>query len=517
MHALFRRFGAVALATVTLLAACSASDGGPDGAGSPSGGGATTSSTAAGASGRTGPLSRFYDQRLRWHDCGGAFECARLTVPIDYAAPADGTITLALVRLPASGGGGDRRSLVLNPGGPGASGVQYARAAESVVSPAVRARFDIVGFDPRGVAGSSPIDCVNDRQLDRLLAVDGSPDDAAEERQVADDWMVLGEGCVRDRPKLARHMSTRDVARDLDVLRAALGDRRLTYLGKSYGTYIGATYAELFPKRVGRLVLDGMIDPALGDVEIARGQAIGFDRAFRAYLGWCLKRSCPFSGSVDDAQQQAKALLERIDGDPLPGERGRPVTEALAVIGVAAALYDEQSWPLLSQALREAKRGEGYTLLALADYYSDRGPRGRYTTNSIESLYAVSCLDRPVAKDLAAFHAEAQDFAKVAPVFGEFLAWGSIACARWPVPPANTPHPVVAKGSAPILVVGTTRDPATPYEWAESAAATFDRGRLLTYVGDGHTAYRRGSACIDRAVDRYFLDGTLPAAGTRCR
>lgn len=515
MHALFRRSGAVALVTATLVAACSASDGRPDASKSTDAGSRTTSARAAGTGVPSAALARFYNQQLDWDRCGGGFECARLTVPIDYARPSTGTIRLALVRLRAPGGG--ERSLILNPGGPGASGVTYARAAESVVSQAVRERFDIVGFDPRGVARSAPIDCVTDKQLDHLLAVDGSPDDEAEERQIADDWMVLGEGCLRDRANLARHMSTRDVARDLDVLRAVLGDRRLTYLGKSYGTYIGATYAELFPRRVGRLVLDGMIDPALPDEQIARGQAIGFDRAFRAYLAWCLKRSCPFSGGVDNAARQAKALLERIDRDPLPGETGRPVTEALAVIGVAAALYDEGSWSLLSQALREAKRGGGYTLLALADFYSDRGPRGRYTTNSIEALYAVSCLDRPVAGDLADFRAKAADFAAAAPVFGEFLAWGSLPCARWPVPPANTPHKVVAAGAAPILVVGTTRDPATPYEWSVSAAKAFENGRLLTYVGDGHTAYRRGSACIDRAVDRYFLSGTLPARGTRCR
>lgn len=466
---------------------------------------------------RTGPLTRFYDQRLRWRGCHGGFECSRLRVPVDYADPAAGSIRIAVVRLPA-GDDEARGSLVLNPGGPGGSGVDYALAAGLVVSRAVRERYDIVGFDPRGVARSAPISCVSDAELDDLLALDGSPDDPAEEQQVLDAWRVLGAGCAADRPQLAAHLSTKAAARDLDVLRAALGDRRLTYLGKSYGTYLGTTYAELFPKRVGRLVLDGQLDPAASGAEIAAGQARGFEGALRAYLASCLRRSgCPFTGSVAAAQTQVGALLDRTDAQPLRGERGRPVTEALAVIGIAAALYDTRTWSLLTRALREAARGDGRTLLALADYYSDRRPDGRFTSNAIEAQYAVNCLDRPEATDLASYRAAATELSASAPVFGEFLAWGSVACATWPVPPQNTPHRVTAAGARPILVVGTTRDPATPYSWAVSVAKQLESGRLLTYVGDGHTAYRQGSRCIDRAVDRFLLDGKLPRTGTRCR
>jgi len=313
-------------------------------------------------------------------------------------------------------------------------------------------------------------------------------------------------------------MGTRDVARDLDVLRAALGDRRLAYLGKSYGTYIGMTYAELFPGRVGRLVLDGPLDPASTSMEISAGQAEGFQRAFRAFLTDCVARSsCPFSGGVDGAESQVGRLLDRIDAEPLRGEPGRPVTQALTVLGVAAALYDEGSWGLLRRAFSEATRGQGTTFLALADYYSDRGPDSRFTTNSVEALYAVNCLDRPEETGLAGFRAAAVELSRTSPVFGEFLAWGALPCATWPFPPQGRPHAIAAQGAKPILVVGTTRDPATPYEWAEAAASQLASGRLLTFEGDGHTAYRRGSPCIDRAVDRYLLDGRLPAAGARCR
>ena len=505
--------GAAAVTLALVVSGCVATDDVRRGAD-------TESRAPAGASAapsRTGPLAPYYDQRLRWRGCHETFQCSRLVVPVDYEHPDGPTIRIAVVRLRA-GGGDPRGSLVLNPGGPGASGVDYALAATSVVSDAVRERYDVVGFDPRGVARSAPVSCVTDAELDALLALDGSPDDPAEERQVADRWRVLGAGCAEDRPLLTAHVGTRDAARDLDVLRAALGDRRLTYLGKSYGTYLGTTYAELFPRRVGRVVLDGQLDPAASGEQIAAGQAAGFHRAFRSFLADCLgRRSCPFTGSVDQAQDQVAALLDRVDGQPLRGEPGRPVTQALAVLGVAAALYDEGSWSLLVQAFREARRGSGQTLLALADYYSDRGPGGRFTTNAIEALYAVNCLDRPEAKELADYRAAAARVAESSPVFGPFIAWGSLPCASWPVPPQGTPHPVAAAGARPILVVGTTRDPATPYAWSVSVAEQLESGRLLTYVGDGHTAYRRGSTCIDRAVDRYLLDGTLPAAGTRCR
>lgn len=496
-----------------MLAGCvQSADGGP----APEGAAAAPAATVT-RSASAGPLARYKDQRLRWRDCRGGFECARLVVPVDYRKPRGGTLSLAVVRLPARRGDA-KASLLLNPGGPGASGVDYARAAERVVSEDVRERFDVVGFDPRGVARSRPLECLSDRELDRFLAADGSPDDAAEEQALARVSRTLGEGCVADRPGLTAHVGTRDVARDLNVLRAALGDRRLHYLGKSYGTYIGTTFAEMFPRRVGRLILDGVLDPALGGEEIAYGQAVGFQRAFRAFLRDCVRRSsCPLTGSVDSAQAQVGRLLDAIDARPLRGEPGRPVTQSLAVLGFAAAMYDERSWPVLRPGIAEALRGKGATLLALADYYSDRGPDGRYTTNAIEALYAVNCLDRPEGTELDTYRAAAARVESASPVFGAFIAWGGLPCASWPVPAQGSPHRVTAEGGQPILVVGTTRDPATPYEWARSTARALDSGRLLTLVGDGHTAYRKGSRCIDRAVDRYLMDGKLPARGTRCR
>ena len=517
-----RRAGtaAVLVAVALLLTGCSSD---PDvredraGAGTSSAGSADAGRTpAATTAARTGPLARYYEQRLRWSPCHRGFECSRLEVPLDYARPDGRTIRLAVVRLRRDGDG-PRRSLVLNPGGPGASGVDYALAADAVVSRAVRRRFDVVGFDPRGVQRSAPISCLTDAQLDRFNSIDASPDTPDEEQELLREWSGLGRGCLAGKPAVTAHVSTVETVRDLDVLRAALGDRRLSYLGKSYGTFLGLGYAGRFPKRVGRLVLDGQLDPTADGPALAAGQVAGFQRALESFLRDCVRRSsCPLDGDADAAGDQLAALVDGTDSDPLRGEDGRQVTQALVVYGVAAALYDVGSWPLLRQGIAEMRRGNGSTLLALADFYSDRGPRGRYTTNSLEAFYAISCLDRPETRTLEEQRAEAARLDAVSPVFGSFIGWGNLPCLGWPVPADPDEGEIPATGAAPILVVGTTRDPATPYEWARDVAQEVDGARLLTYDGDGHTAYRGGSSCIDRAVDRYLVGGRLPAVGTRC-
>jgi pimeloyl-ACP methyl ester carboxylesterase len=502
----------VATVLVLVVAGCTSSDGGAT-PGSASSGSAGRS--AGGSSAPEPRLARFYDQQLDWHNCSGGFECARLTVPVDYTQPAGATMRIAVDRLPSSGE--HRGSLVVNPGGPGVSGLHYARSAKTSVSPAVREHYDVVGFDPRGVGASRPIDCLTDRQLDAFNAQDGTPDSPAEEEALKRQGELMGGGCQRDDPALVGHMGTRDVARDVDVLRAVLGDDRLSYLGKSYGTYLGAIYADLFPARVGRLVLDGPLDPSSSDLDNARAQAVGFQRALDAFLVDCVQRSsCPFQGSRASADSRLQAMLDGTDARPLKGTAGRPVTQALATYGVAVALYDRGYWQFLREALGQALDGDGRSLLLLSDLYNDRGPGGRYTTNAGEAIYAVNCLDRPEVGDAATFRAEAAEVARISPIFGGFIVWANLTCTTWPVPAEGEPEPVHAVGAAPILVVGTTRDPATPYESAQALAEQLDSGHLLTYDGDGHTAYRLGSTCIDRAVDAYLLDGTVPADGARC-
>jgi pimeloyl-ACP methyl ester carboxylesterase len=500
-----------AITALCLLAACTS---GHDSArqSEPS----STSSATRGASSTADPdLAVYYDQKVRWQGCQDGFECAKVRVPVDYAAPSGASVALSVVRLPARGR--DRLgSLLINPGGPGASGIDYARVADTQISAAVRSHYDIVGFDPRGVGESAPIRCLSDAQTDEFTAQDGSPDSAAEESEVVRLSRLLGDRCAARNDGLLAHVGTRDVARDLDVLRGVLGEKKLDYLGKSYGTYLGATYAEMFPERVGRLVLDGVVDPAADTAALVRSQALGFERALASFVDDCLPRqTCPLSGDRAAALAQVSGILDHADRTPL--RASRPVTQSLTLLGIAYAMYAPSLWEVLREALSEAETGRGSTLLLLADSYLDRTSKGHYSTNGNDAIYAVTCLDRPETSDLAVLRVRATELAAVAPRFGAYLAWGTLPCGFWPAAAEGKAAPIRAAGAAPILVVGTTRDPATPYAFAQHVAAELESGRLLTYVGDGHTAYARGSACIDHAVDAYLDEGTLPARGTRCR
>ncbi|MDR8408287.1 alpha/beta hydrolase [Nonomuraea sp. 3-1Str] len=450
---------------------------------------------------------------LAWSGCGDGFQCAKLAVPLDHADPGGERIRISVIRLPATG---DRiGSLVLNPGGPGGSGVDYARAAQSVVSADVRARFDIVGFDPRGVGASAPIECLDDDRLDAFLALDATPDDAAEEAALERGSREFAEGCRAGAGKLLQHVGTVDAARDMEALREALGDEKLTYLGKSYGTFLGAVYADLFPGRVRALVLDGAVDPALSRFRFNTDQAAGFEGAFRAYVDDCLSRGdCPFrSRDADGALDELTALLRRTDRRPLPGG-DREVTETLALLGALTPLYNRGSWPTLTETLTQAMKGDGTMLLQNADLLLGRGPDGY--SNQTEANMAVNCIDGAYPKDVASYAKAAAGLARTAPRFGPYIAWSSLPCAYWPARPTFQNHPLVAKGAPPILVVGTERDPATPYAWARSLAGELQSGVLLTYEGDGHTAYFSGDTCVDTAVDRYLITGAPPKDGTTC-
>lgn len=462
-------------------------------------------------------LTRFYEQKLVWSDCEGG-QCSDLEVPLDYATPDGETIRIAVFRAPARKAGSRRGSLVVNPGGPGASGVDYARAADYIVTPQIRNVYDVVGFDPRGVARSAPIDCVSDRGLDRFLGQDPTPDDTAEQREFAATSKAFATECGRTAGPLLGHVSTREAAQDMDVLRAALGDDQLTYLGKSYGTFLGATYAEEFPEQAGRLVLDGAVAPDLTSEQFAIGQGQGFDRATRQWAADCADSGeCPWNGDADNVVAGLKTLLTRLDETPLPLSDGRPdLTEGWASLGVAQAMYDQGMWAALTQALRDVQNGDGAALMDLADQYAERNADGTYSGNIMEAIYAVNCLDSAESASLDHYRKMEPAVTKAAPIWGEFMVWGSMVCGFWPEKATGKAGPIAAKGAAPILVVGTTRDPATPYEWAQRLAGQLDQATLLTYDGDGHTAYMRSNNCVNDAVDRYWLEGTLPADGTRC-
>ncbi|WP_055492032.1 alpha/beta hydrolase [Streptomyces sp. TP-A0356] len=470
-------------------------------------------------------LAPYYAQKLTWRSCGvPGFECATMKAPRDYAEPASGDVRLAVARKRATGQGKPLGSLLVNPGGPGGSAVGYLQQYAGIGYPAeVRARYDMVAVDPRGVARSEPVECLDGPQMDAYTQTDMTPDDQAETRRLEDAYRQFAEGCGRHSPDLLRHVSTAEAARDMDILRAVLGDRKLTYVGASYGTFLGATYAGLFPDRVGRMVLDGAMDPSLSPRRLSEDQTAGFETAFQSFAKDCVRQpDCPLGGPGTPPAKvgdNLKAFFDKLDASPIPtGDAdGRKLGEALATTGVIAAMYDQASWPQLREALTSAMRDrDGAGLLVLSDSYYERGADGRYS-NLMFANAAVNCLDLPpafsgpedVEKALPAFE-------KASPVFGRGLAWASLNCAYWPVRATGQPHRIEAKGAAPIVVVGTTRDPATPYSWARSLASQLSSARLLTYDGDGHTAYGRGSKCVDSTIDAYLLQGTPSAQGKRC-
>ena len=465
------------------------------------------------------PLARFYSQRLEWRECEGAW-CATLEVPVDYAKPSGDTIELALVDVPARKKSKRIGALVVNPGGPGASGFDYARAADFIVSKGVRDAYDVVGFDPRGVGRSSPIDCLTDRQLDTFLGSDPTPDDPAEEQAFAQTADGFAKACGTNAGPLLAHVSTVDAAKDLDVLRAALGEEKLTYLGKSYGTYLGTVYAGLFPTNVGRMVLDGVVAPDLTTEELNLGQAKGFERATRQWAAYCVDQGdCPLGDSVDAVMKGLRTFLTSVDQSPLPrtGDNAVPrLTEGWASIGIAAAMYDQGAWQTLVDAMGDAVGGDGTALMQLADQYADRNPGGQYAGNIMEVIYAVNCLDKADTSDLAERRRLAEESLKQAPTWGPFLMWSSQPCGVWPVKASGASEKIAAEGAPPIVVIGTTRDPATPYEWAVRLRDQLADASLITFDGDGHTAYTRSNQCVDGAVDAYYLKGTVPQDGLRC-
>jgi pimeloyl-ACP methyl ester carboxylesterase len=463
-------------------------------------------------------LAEFYSQQLDWSACEDQFECAKLTVPIDYKDPSAGSIELALLKVPAAKPDERLGSLVVNPGGPGAPGTDYAASAGTAFRQPLLDHFDIVGFDPRGTGDSDPIDCVSDQQLDTFLAADPVPDTPAETNELVSGLADFYQGCVDNSDALIGHITTVEAARDMDVLRAALGESTLTYLGASYGTKLGATYADLFPDKAGRLVLDGAVDVSLNSRELGLGQAAGFERALRAYVQNCVDETggCFLGDSVEAGLTRITQFLDDVDRRPLPTGDDRMLEVGNAFYGIVLPLYARDYWFLLSQALTQAFDGDGSTLMQLSDLYASRNSDGSYDNNSSEAIYAINCLDDPYAITPAQVPAQLPAYEKASPTFGDVFAWGLVGCEGIQVKATEKDPVITAAGAPPIVVVGTTRDPATPYEWAVALADQLESGVLVTRDGDGHTGYNSGNSCVDQAVEGYLIDGTVPQDGLKC-
>lgn len=466
-------------------------------------------------------LAPFYTQALTWTACEDGLSCAWLTVPRDYSQPSGTTIRLRVAKSPATGAASARQgSLVVNPGGPGASGVDFTSYVAQAIASKVATQFDIVGFDPRGVALSTPVTCLTGRQTTVWLTTDGTPDTTAEERRLMSRAAAIPRGCLRMSPAIARHVGTENTVRDMDILREVLGDQRLNWLGFSYGTYLGTLYAEKFPDRVGRMVLDGALDPSLDSMQVSEGQSRGFQKAVARFAADCAPRStCPYPGGTKAVLAGINELLAGLDRNPMPTSSSRVLTQADALTAVFFPMYSTSLWPALRRALAQAGSNDGSGMLALSDYATDRTGPNTYAGNMTSAFYAIACWDMPQPPGASGLRAAALAWSQDAfiPELAVSMAWGNAPCRFWYGHSVRTPRPATTSTVAPILVIGTTFDPATPYWWSVALSKQLKTSTLLTRRGDGHTAYGSGSSCIDSAVDDYLLSGAMPAAGTVCR
>ena len=442
-----------------------------------------------------------------WSPCNGDLQCGTLVVPLDYAHPDGPTIAIAVSRHPAEDPAARIGSLVIDPGGPGVSGIDDMANELSVLTPQLLDDFDIVTFDPRGVERSDPVTCGTETGS---APSDPTPVTPSEQAGTIKGLKQFAAACEKNSPTLLPHVGSVDVARDMDRLRLALGDSTLTYMGQSYGTLLGLTYAALFPTHIRAMVLDSVIDPALSFDQITQGQADGFENMLDAFFTWCGGSAACSWHPGPDPTTALQALLNTAATSPAPAGGGGSAGVGQLYDAVLDSLYSQSKWPQLGAALAADSAGNGAPVVALSNHYNTGG-----SSNADDAGTAIDCLDHPVSRNLSTYSALAASLAVSAPVFGPLLAWGEAGCAVWPAPPTRTVGPVAAPGSPPILVVGTTNDPATPYAWAVSVAKELDRGVLLTHDGDDHVAYFY-SACVRADVQTYLVSGQTPAPGTAC-
>ena len=479
-------------------------------------------------------LESFYGQKVEWYDCVSTagveksaektgFQCAKVTVPLDYSKPGGQTIEIAMKKHLATGST-RQGTLFMNPGGPGGSGVNSVGTMATSTFAGVQKAYDIIGFDPRGVGSSTAVNCTSDTELE--AAAEGAPVNAGEgdttfEQRAAvisAQFKQLEASCAAGtKPvELLDHVDTVSAARDLDVLRALSGDQKLNYAGFSYGTYLGAHYAELFPANTGRMVLDGALDPSLSLSEHILGQARGFERALRNYVAWCQSgQSCPLSGDTDAGVKQIGDVFTSADQSPVPSsDPNRPVTGEDMKQVVGYMLYSpESSWSVVSEALGQViNKHDASAFRTIADQL-DAQPMV-----NTSAMMSINCLDYRVEGDMATWKAQSKELERIAPRFATISEAGDLSCQAWGHTGTQPSKALHAKGAAPILVIGTTGDPATPYEWAVALADQLESGQLLTWEGNGHAAYSNPGhgPCVTKAVDTYLLTGTMPKKGLTC-
>ncbi len=445
-----------------------------------------------------------------------SLRCGQLEVPLDHDDPDGPTIELELARAASKGSPEERiGSLVINPGGPGASGVEFLAGAAQMMPSAITDRFDLVSFDPRGVGASTPVSCIDDDDKAESLDGDLTPDDADEVADAVEDQEELREGCQERSAELLDHMSTADVAADLDLIRAAVGDERLTYLGYSYGTAIGAAYATMFPETTRALVLDGSVSPGASEEEVTLAQAQGFEATYANFVEQCNASSECLLGP--DAAASIAAVRAQLEASPIRTKSDHGTRELgpdQFDLALATALYDTSLWGTTATAIAGIDDAGAEVLWTLIDRQTGRQADGSFD-NSIEARTVVNCSDASERLTVDEAVAAAQRIAAAAPVFGSAIGWSTLSCVGWPTTATPLPE-LTGAGAPPVLVVGTVGDPATPYVWSEQMTDALESAVLLTYEGDGHTAFLRGGPCIEDAVVDYLVDLRVPEPGTRC-
>jgi pimeloyl-ACP methyl ester carboxylesterase len=454
---------------------------------------------------------------LVWKACG-ALQCASLAVPRDDKDPAGPQLTLALARKPARTPAARIGSLIINPGGPGNSGVSDLPAELRSLTATLQNRFDIVSWDPRGVQRSAPVRCSDPKAKPESgggggggSTIDPAPTKPEDQQTLADAYKAVGDQCLKWSGDLLRHVGTDSTVEDLERIRLALGEEKLTFIGHSAGTLIGAVYADRYPQRVRAFLLDGPIDPSLTLDQMTLAQAKGFEAALRSFFAYCDKTAtCPWRPAEPDRTQALLRLMDRIRQEPLKASGGRIVGVDTFVSGVMSRLTARSKWPSLGDALAAAERGDGSPLATLASTYQNAG-----ASNAADARQSILCLDHPAPRELSAYPSLAEASKGQAPVFGPVFTWAALSCGMWSVPATLEPKPTRASGAPPIVVVGTTGDPATPQAWAEALAGQFERGVLVLRQGADHVAYYY-SACVRRLADAYLVDGRPPASGTVC-
>jgi len=446
---------------------------------------------------QSNPLKEFQTQSLNWKDCGDGLQCTTFKVPMNYDAIDKNIFTLSVVRHAATDQRNRIGTLFVNPGGPGGSAVNYASQAKLIVSSAITQRYDIVGFDPRGVGKSEPAHCLSDKAEDTYISSDTAVLTKNDLNNLLAQAKKFADACAKETGPKIGHYGSVDTARDMELLRVILNEPKVNYLGKSYGTFLGTIYAALYPTHVGKFVLDGAIDPNASNGAQNLAQAIGFDTALLDYI----KKTKGFR------QKEIVAFLNTLHSKPLEIQSGRKLTSSLAIIGIASTLYDNVSgWPNLTEALNEAiNKGNGRPLLDLADAYNLRDANGHYS-NENDIAEIISCLDLAEPRSVAQMTKDGIVMKAKAPVFGPFLTYAGLACKYWDHSASKKPD-MKKILTSPVMVIGVNKDPATPYVWSQKLAAIFSGSTLITFNGEGHTGHNRGSKCVDSRVDSYLLGG----------